>query len=332
MSRLVNLDFLMRPAILFFALAASAQAVGAAERFTVHANPIDDRKAVIATVEPVHQLVARARIGGTVATLRVKEGDFVKAEGEIALVADQKLALQMQALDSRIQSQQAQRDQAKMDFDRAQELQKRSAGTQTQLDQARTALDVADRNLAAIRADRQVIVQQATEGAVLSPGAGRVLRVPVSEGSVVLPGETIATLAEDKYILRLSLPERHAQYIKQGDPVLIGSRGLTATSSEGFRKGSVRLVYPEIQGGRVIADVNVEGLGDYFVGERTRVYISTGKRDAIVIPRDFLLHRSGVNFVRLKDGTEVVVQPGGFTEDGIEILSGLKDGDELVSP
>ncbi len=89
---------------------------------TVHVAPIDDLKAVIATVEPVHQLVARARIGGTVTELKIKEGDVVAAGAEIASVADQKLFLQMQALDQRIRSQQAQRDKAKADFDRAQEL------------------------------------------------------------------------------------------------------------------------------------------------------------------------------------------------------------------
>ena len=42
-----------------------------AGEFAVRAQEVDDRKAVIATVEPVRQLVARARIGGTVAQLSV---------------------------------------------------------------------------------------------------------------------------------------------------------------------------------------------------------------------------------------------------------------------
>ena len=72
----------------------------------------------------------------------------------------------------------------------------------------------------------------------------------------------------------------------------------------------MRLVYPEIQGGRVIADVEVPGLGDYFVGERTRVYIDTGMRRAIVVPAAYVYRRAGVNYVRLAGGDEVVVQPG----------------------
>ncbi len=308
------------------------QAVPAAERLVVHASEIQDQKAVVATVEPVRQLVARARLGGTIVSLKVKEGDRAEAGAELATIADPKLLLQMQALDSRIQSQESQADKAKTDFERVAELQRRGAGPQVQVDAAKTALDVAERTLEAMRGDRGVIVQQMSEGAVLAPAAGRVLSVPVSEGRVVLPGETIATLAEDRYILRLQLPERHAQFMRAGDRVLIGSRGLAEAPGENKREGRVRIVYPEIQGGRVIADVDVEGLGDYFVGERTRVYVNTGARRAIVVPRSYVYRRAGVNYVKSADGVEIVVQPGAERDDGVEILSGLTDGDALVAP
>jgi multidrug efflux pump subunit AcrA (membrane-fusion protein) len=83
----------------------------------VNRRAVDDRKAVIATVEPVHELVARARIDRTITSLAVKEGDWAHAEDRIAVVVDQKLLLQMRALDSRIEAQQAQRDQAQPTLD-----------------------------------------------------------------------------------------------------------------------------------------------------------------------------------------------------------------------
>jgi RND family efflux transporter MFP subunit len=322
----------MRRSLLIASLIALTHAAYGQEGFTVRTTVIADQKAVVATVEPVHQLVARTRIGGTIASLKAKEGDRVAAGAELAVVADQKLVLQMQALDSRIQSQEAQRDQAKIDLDRVQELQRRGVSTLTQLDQAKTNMDVAERTLAAMGSDRGVIAQQMTEGAVLAPGSGRILSVPVSESRVVMPGETVATLAEDHYILRLQLPERHAQFMRAGDMVLIGARGVGDESAEKMRQGRVRLVYPEIQGGRVIADVDVEGLGDYFVGERTRVYVSTGLRRAIVVPAAYIYRRAGVNYVKLASGAEVVVQPGEPLSGAVEILSGLRDGDRLVSP
>lgn len=313
------------PALLF------ALPVLAAE-VAVTPEQIDDRKAVVATVEPVRQLVARARIGGTVASLKVREGDVVQAGQQIAVIADQKLALQLEAIEQRIRSQETQRDQAKVDFDRVQELQSRGVSSQAQLDQVRTVLNIAERNLSAIQADRNVLTQQAAEGAVLVPGNGRVLSVPVSLGRVIMPGESVATLAEERYILRLSLPERHAQIMKAGDTVEIAARGSQENDAEQRRKGQVRLVYPEITGGRVMADIDVDGLGDYFVGERTRVYVSTGKRSALLVPSSAVYPRSGAFFVRLKSGAEIVVQPGERMDGRIEILSGLRAGDVVVTP
>ncbi|MBM3562713.1 MAG: efflux RND transporter periplasmic adaptor subunit [Alphaproteobacteria bacterium] len=298
---------------------------------TVRVAPVEDLKAVVASVEPAHQLTARARIGGTVSALKIKEGDDVAGGAEIASVVDQKLFLQMQALDQRIQSQQAQRDKAQADFGRAQELFRRGVYTKALFDQAKTALDVAERNLSALRSDRGVIEQQAAEGSVRAPGPGRILTIPASVGRVVMPGETIATMAEDKYILRLQLPERHARFMRAGDKVEIGARGLHEGAGD-RKQGRVRIVYPEIQGGRVIADVDVEGLGDYFVGERARVYVTTGKRDTIIIPRAAVYRRAGVDFVRLASGEEIVVQLGEPRGDGVEILSGLHDRDVVSTP
>ena len=121
--------------------------------------------------------------------------------------------------------------------------------------------------------------------------------------------------------------------MRAGDVVLIGARGPAERAGREARQGRVRIVYPEIQGGRVIADVEVAGLGDYFVGERTRVYVNTGLRRAIVVPAAYVYRRAGVNYVKLADGAEVVVQPG-ETRDGAasRSSSGLKDGDTLVSP
>jgi RND family efflux transporter MFP subunit len=321
----------MRHFIAVVALLLAAGKGWASEPLVVHIADLADQKAVIGTVEPIHELAARARIGGTIASLAVKEGQEVAAGAEIAVVADTKLVLQKQALDSRIQSQQSQRDKARTDYDRAVELQKRGVSAQVQVDTARTALDVAERTLSAMQSDRDVIVQQMKEGAVLAPSAGRILKAPVQEGSVVLPGETIATLAEDRYILRLQLPERHARFMRAGDVVQIGARGLEDTGER--REGKVRLVYPEIQGGRVIADVEVLGLGDYFVGERTRVYVNTGTRKAIIVPRTYVYRRAGVDYVKLANGGEAVIQLGAPQgSSSVEILSGLNDGDKLAQP
>ncbi len=132
-------------------------------------------------------------------------------------------------------------------------------------------------------------------------------------------------------MLRLRLPERHARFLRDGDAVTVGARGLAAGDPLG--RGRISLVYPELQQGQVVADAEVEGLGDFFVGERVRVTIPGDRRESIVIPRAFLLAGPGVDMVRLASGALVPVQRGPARgEDGIEILSGLSAGDVLVRP
>ena len=97
-------------------------------------------------------------------------------------------------------------------------------------------------------------------------------------------------------------------------------------------EGRVRLVYPEIDQGLVVADVDVPNLGDFFVGERTRVFVSTGTRIAIVVPESYIVKRYGIAYARVKGVGDTVVQPGLPAEGGIEVLSGLKPGDVLLPP
>ncbi|MDD3287736.1 MAG: efflux RND transporter periplasmic adaptor subunit [Alphaproteobacteria bacterium] len=300
--------------------------------FVVKRQAVDDRKAVIATVESVREVLARARIGGTITALLVKEGDPVAANDKIAVIGDQKLAIRGKGFEARIQAARSSYEKAKLDFARAEDLRKTGYGTQAKLDEAKNNLEVAANNLRVSEAEYQGVAQETSEGSVLAPSAGRVLRVPVAVGSVVMPGETIATLSQENYVLRLELPERHARFLKPGDAVFIGARGLQDNPDEVLKKGTVRLVYPAIKDGRVMADVMVPDMDNYFVGERTLVYVSTGQRQAFLVPSDYVFHHFGISFVRLKGGEEIVVQTGQKNEDQVEILSGLSEGDEVMKP
>lgn len=238
-----------------------------------------------------------------------------------------------QALDARIQSLEAELAQARTDLNRAEQLRRQGVIPQARLDEARTRVQVLLRNVESVKADRSVIEEQSSQGAVLAPAGGRVLTVPVQNGSVVMPGETIATIAADRYILRMELPERHARFLGEGDTVLVGPRGLEEhPANPQLREGRVTQVYPRLANGRVIADVEVDGLGDFFVGERVLAYVPTGERQTFVIPESYLSTRWGLTFATLADGVRVVVQPGRAVEGGVEILSGLKAGDEVVTP
>jgi RND family efflux transporter MFP subunit len=297
--------------------------VYAQDVYEVQPVEITDRKAVLATVQTVDMTPARARIGGTVVELLVDEGSHVKAGEVIARIVDEKLELEKQAVEARKASLQAERKLAAIALERASQLRKKGVGSQAKLDEARTNLDVVVKNLKAMDSERDLILQREREGAVLSPTNGRVLQVNVARGVVVMPGEAIANIADETYILRIEVPERHARFIRTGDDVSIGE-------GDTPRKGMVRQVYPEMRKGRVVADVSMDGLADYFIGERLRVYVATGTRSTFLVPENYVFTRSGLHFVRLEGGREVVVQPGRKQGAQLEILSGLQAGDILV--
>jgi RND family efflux transporter MFP subunit len=326
---------LLLPLAVSLATVLGAKAAGT---YVVELQTISDDKAVFATVEAPKPVPARVRTGGTVAQLIVREGDNVSAGQVIATVGDEKLALQMKSLDAQIAGLQAQLEQARTDLSRAENLAERGTIPRARLDETRTAANVADNALRARTAERSVLERQLTEGEVLAPTAGRILSVPYTAGAVVLPGEIIATIAEQNFVLRLRVPERHAQFLKVGDRVRIEGSQI---GQAGTRYGVIKLIYPQIAEGRMVADAAVEGLGDYFVARRIRVWISGGERRAFVVPSFLIETRFGIDYAKLAgdDGKviEVPVQrgmphPTPELPDGLEILSGLRTGDRLVRP
>lgn len=309
--------------------------------YAVH--PIDktDLKAVFGRVESRDIIQARARLGGTIVALDAVEGNSVKAGDVIATVVDDKLALQIVAFDARLKELDAQLQNALVDLSRGKSLLASGAVPKASVDALQTKVDVLNNQVMALQADRSVVVQQGAEGKILAPASGRILTVPVTKGSVVLPGEAVARIAAGGYFLRISLPERHAAYIKEGDEVLVGSRGLEGgqSSFQSARKGKLVKVYPEIQDGLVLADIDVDGLGDFFVGERTLVWIPVDKRKVIAVPPSAITTRFGIDYAQVSGSSgpmDVAVITGEtFTTpegDRLEVLSGLMDGDKVTTP
>jgi RND family efflux transporter MFP subunit len=319
------------------ALAGGLAVSAAAGEITVARQEKLELKAVFGQVQSRTLSLARARIGGTVTGLKVTEGTSVKAGDELAVVVDDKLALQLDAIDSRIKSLESELTNATTELARARKLLDTGVIAKSRVDTLQTQFDVLTNQLKAAQSDRAVVVQQTAEGRVLAPASGRVLSVPVTHGSVIMPGESIARIAGNGYFIRLSLPERHAAHLSEGEIVQVGERGLDpATAGNATLNGALVKIYPEIDNGRVLADVEIHGFGDFFVGERTLVWVPVGKRKVLSVPVAAISTRSGIDYVMLSGVTRVAVVTGEtFDVDGVphvEILSGLEYGDRVIVP
>ena len=301
---------------------------GWAADLTLAPIEVVESKALFGRVESRYVMPARSRIGGTLVTLDVSEGSEVKAGDVIGRIVDPKLESQLSAAQARIDAARSQLQNAEAELKRHDELLARGATTVQRVDQVRTTVEVARNALTEAEAARAVTSQQIAEGDVITPATGRILTVPQRLGAVVMPGEPGATVAGGGVFLRLAIPERHAAELTVGTKVAV---------EDGT--GIVEKVYPQIENGRVIADVAVEGLTDMFIGQRVLVHVPVERRAVLAVPEAAIETRSGIDYVRVATDAgdlPVAVVPGALVESEQgpmrEILSGLRSGDGVVTP
>ena len=113
----------MRRGIFIFLLLTLAAASGAAPvaragEFLAEPITVPETKAVFAEVKSRTVVPARARIGGTIKTISVREGDVVSADQVIALVVDEKIALELGAAEARIEVLRSQLHNARTELER----------------------------------------------------------------------------------------------------------------------------------------------------------------------------------------------------------------------
>ncbi|MDO8902573.1 MAG: efflux RND transporter periplasmic adaptor subunit [Phenylobacterium sp.] len=309
----------------------AVQAQGA--RLTLRLQPVDDLKPVAASVVTRDMAEARARIGGTLTELRVREGDEVRKGQLIGRVSDQRLTLETTAYDAQAAAAAAEAARASAELSRVQVLYDKGFYAKARLEQAQAAARAAEGMAAAARAQRAASAEMGSQGAILAPSSGRVVRADVPAGSVVAGGQSVATITSGEPLLRLELPEGQARALRVGDQAPVSAADLPGLAAY----GTVVQVYPSVTGGQVTADLRVEGLRADLIGQRVRVQVKVGEREALVVPKAYVATRFGLDFIRLigPDGAarEVAVQATPAPTPGqVEILSGAQAGDVLIPP
>jgi membrane fusion protein, multidrug efflux system len=337
----------MKPTAALAALAASVLMIGSlaacgAEPDRVAPEPVTGERlvvseALIADLKPTSAEItsrdlgeARARIPGTLVQMTVREGDLVRQGQVIGVVADDRVDLQTAAFDAQVAAAEAEAERARAQLARVQTLFDRGFYAQAALDQARAAARSADAQARAARAQRAASAETGAQGRILAPTSGRVLTADVPAGSVVAAGQSVATVTAGPLVLRMELPEVQGRNLRVGQTVSLSGDRLPAS-------GTIVQVYPAASGGRITADIAVEGLASDRVGQRVTVLAPIGEREALVLPRRFVSTRYGIDFVRTVDAagrvSDAPVQLGGPVDgDRVEVLSGLKAGDVVLSP
>ena len=304
-----------------------ATAVPAGQQLRLVATDVADMKTVSAEITSRDQADARARLQGTLVDLRVRAGDSVTRGQRIGTVTDSRLGYEASAASAQVAATDAEAIRARAELARIEDLYRNKVYAKARLDTAVATARAADARAAAARAQQGASASVVGQGAVLAPASGRVLRADVPAGSVVSPGQSIATITAGPPVLRLMLPESLASALRIGAPVTL------TDPVDGARTGQIVQIYPAISGGQVMADATLPGLSERFIGRRVGVALETGRRRAIVVPRRFVTTRFGIDYVDVVAGGAVSAVPVQVTAvpgtDSVEVLSGVGAGDTI---
>lgn len=279
--------------------------------------------------------------------VRQAEAELVQVRAAIGLDADDDLNDLNPNNSPVVIEQKALWDQARADRDRVNSLRSRQAATEAQLDAAVTAEQVAKaRHASAINSVRENIAlvrvrtaqlelarQELKDTEIRAPFDGRIRERHVSPGTYVQVGDSVVTLIRDDPLrYRGTVPELYASSLAIGQKV----RLRVATGPE-LPVVTITRISPALDPfsrslmfeARVPNQDHAIQAGQFSQGE----VILDQTRRALALPASAIVEFAGTQKVwKVVDG-EAVEQPieqGAKRADLIEILDGIKPGDQIL--
>lgn len=135
------------------------------------------------------------RVGGKIVERLVDTGVAVKAGQPLMKIDKVDLDLTIQARKNAIQAAEAVAVQARLDEDRYKRLVKDGWTPRQKYEQAKSALDTAEAQLAAAKANAQIAVNEGDYSVLLADADGVVVETLAEPGQVVSAGQTVIRLA-----------------------------------------------------------------------------------------------------------------------------------------
>jgi RND family efflux transporter MFP subunit len=248
---------------------------------------------------------------------------------------------QVTALGDAVEGARANLQKAQSDADRYQNLLKNGAATAQRAQYARVQREVAAREMARLQAQQKQAGEAVKEARVMlsytvvkAPFSGRVVKKIMDVGDMASPGAPIF------FIDSPSLAEAHAvvsesllPYLKAGQTIKVGIDALKRSV-----EGKIREIVPSADPSTrtVLIKITLPASSDLVNGLFARIYIPYGSYTAVVIPARAVREVGELYLVDTVDSkgryARRFIRPGQTRGKLVEVLSGLKAGEEVLVP
>ena len=285
-----------------------------------------------------------ARIAGSVSGVYVQEGDRV-GRGKVLAVIDstESGALAAGAASGVDEAARAlaearsRRRLADATFERYRRLFADQAVTRQEFEMRQSEQEVAgeavargEARLAQARQGAKAAGAVAAYGKVTAPAAGVVVAKQVEAGQTVFPGTPLFTVeGDDGYRLEVAAPEGVAGKVKRGDTVGIAVAGAPAT-------GTVSEVVPLVDPVSRTFTVKIDlPAGRGRSGGYGKAFFRIGSRQGLAVPAAAVVERGALTSLWAVSPEGIarlrLVKLGRVLGDRVEVISGLRAGDRIVT-
>lgn len=275
----------------------------------------------LGTVEAEEQVKVTVEIAGIVRALPFEEGRLVRKGQTLAVLNDTELRAEARRAA-------ALRDQARLTFERFEQLSREQIASREDRDNSRAALQVAEANLGLAQA-------RLSKTRVLAPFSGVVGSRLVSPGAYLRAGDAITELARiDTVKVAFAVPERFLADLRRG-------AGVTVTTVVFPGKqftGTVNVLDPILDAGTRSARLSARipnPQGELRPGMSADVTAVIAERtQAVTVPDEAVFAEGDRNFVFVVQPDSTVVRRpvtlGARQPGRVEVREGLKGGEKVV--
>lgn len=292
----------------------------AIEGYIVKPQTVQDHIEVSGALLPSEEAVLMPEVSGRITMLNLPEGKHVTKGTLLVKLFDADLKAELAKLQSQLAT-------AKTVADRQKELVAINGISQVEYEQSQTQVAGFEADIAAVNA-------QISKTEIRAPFNGKIGLRKISEGAFVSPGTPLATIRSDQQLkLDFSIPESYASLIDEKTSIQFTVAGDSAKFS-----ATVIATEQNIEAGsrnlRVRAVVNSADK-KLVPGASANVAIGFAVHEnAVLVPSEAIIPQARFKSVIVSRNGKaefVKVQTGIRTPSSIEITSGIKTGDTIVT-
>ena len=303
-------------------------------------KPIAKTKNFVGRVEAINKVEVHARVTGYLEDVLFKEGESVKEGQPLYHIEKDLFQAAADQAAGELAGDKAKKLLTAIQYQRAEELAKTSAGTIVARDQALTADRDADARIliAQAKLDETKINLGYTD--IVSPIAGKIGRTKITKGNVVSPesGTLTTIVSQDPMYVLFPVSQHDISHARESGLDIEGIK-VRLRFADGKTYDSVgKIDFVDVTVDRATDTVQVRAVfpnpsGALIDGQLWEVNLEAGKpEEQVVVPQAALLtDQQGVYVFIVEDGKVAIrrIKTGGASGEDIIVTEGLL-GNELV--